>query len=255
MYTNKIRSELADICYMTVEKECSKPIKEINIELVDAGIDFADKLLNIQHLSADEVSSAKKTVISMALRHRKARRIRIIAAVLAILVALVTTACALSDWLVGIFGVKNLYRVPPGYSATVEQHEMEVPSDILSFNSIDELTEYIEEPIYLPMGLSEEFVLDSIAIYKEENTQLEIVWTRSSTQIRYMITIKPPYFDENQFNSHEHKYYTKDEYPYNLVQIGSQHQAISWIENNEYIITAKDEETLKLVIDNIARIN
>ncbi len=251
MYTKKERAELADICYMTVEKECSKPIKEIHTELVDAGLDLANKLLNIQPLSEDEVSSAKKTVITMALRHRRARKIRIIAAVLAILVALVTTACALSDWLVGIFGIENLYRVPPGYSATVEQHEMETPSDIINFDSIDELVEYIDEPIYLPVGLSEEYVLSFVSIYQGENRELEIIWTKDDHEIAFIITFNPPYFHKDQFESYEYEYLSKVGHPFGLLYFDSYRQAIGWIDNNEYIISANDEETLKYIIDKI----
>ena len=249
MYIEKKRAELADICYMTIEKECSKPTEEINTALIDACIDLANKLLDIKPLSEEELLSAKKKIEAMTLRRRKKNlKIRIIAAVLAIIVVLVTTACAFSDWLVGIFGIENLYRVPPGHNAVVEEHEMEAPSDVLNFDSIDDLIEYIDEPIYLPIGLPEEFVLDSITVREFENIQIEIVWTKESHRIRYKITFDPPYFNEEDFASHEFEYYSKDDYPYDFVQIDTYWQATAWINHNEYVISADNTDLIEEII-------
>ncbi len=251
MYTKKIRAELADICYMTIEKECSKPLKEINTELIDACIELANKLLDIKPLSEEELLSAKKKLQFIMVRHRKIRRIRIIAAILAILLALVTTACALTDWLMGMFGSDTLLVLQPGDSAIVEQYELEAPDDIQHFEGIEDLVEYIDEPIYLPMDLPEEFVLDSITIYEEENKQIEIIWKKDSHNMWYRITFNPSYCNEDLFMSigYEFDYYSKDGMPFECVCIASNWQATGWKDNNEYIISTNDEQTLQSVID------
>lgn len=249
MYIEKKRAELADICYMTIEKECSKPTEEINTALIDACIDLANKLLDIKPLSEEELLSAKKKIEAMTLHRRKKNlKIRIIAAVLAIIVVLVTTACAFSDWLVGIFGIENLYHVPPGHNAVVEKYEMEAPSDVLNFDSIDDLIEYIDEPIYLPIGLPEEFVLSSITMYKEETSQIEIIWTKESHRIRYKITFDPSYFNKSRFDLLEYEYYSQDGYPFDCVQISPYWQASSWINDNEYVISADNTDLIEEII-------
>ncbi|MBQ4562250.1 MAG: hypothetical protein IJA55_08005 [Clostridia bacterium] len=250
MYIEKKRAELADICYMTIEKECSKPTEEINTALIDACIDLANKLLDIKPLSEEELLRAKKKIEAMALHRRKKNlKIRIIAAILAIIVVLVTTACAFSDWLVGIFGINTLYTVQSGESVTVEQHKLEAPSDVLNFDSIDDLDEYIEEPIYLPIGLPEEFVLSSITMYKEETSQIEIIWTKESHRIRYKITFDPSYFNKSRFDLLEYEYYSQDGYPFDCVQITSYWQASSWINDNEYVISADNTDLIEEIIN------
>ena len=249
MYTNKQRVELADICYMTVEKECNKPLEEVNADLIDAGLDLANKLLNIRHLTEEDIETAKKKVMFMTLRRRK-RKVRIIAAVLAVLIILTTTACAFSDWLMGVFGIDNLYRVPPGYNVTVEQSELEAPNDILYFDTIEEVVEYVDESIYLPVDLHEEYVLSSIIVYEQEEKQIELLFEKDNNMIRYMITFNPSYFQEEQFETFQYKYYSKDNHPYDFVNISSCWQAMGWIDNNEYIISSINEETLKSIIDN-----
>lgn len=249
MYTKKQRIEISDICYMTVEKECNKPLEYINSELIEAGIDLAAKLLNIQPLTDEDVATAKKKVALMTIRRRK-RKVRIIAAVLAVLIILTTSACAFSDWLVGIFGLNTLYTVQPGEVVEADRHDIEMPSDILYFDTIEELIEYVDEPIYLPVDLPEEYVLSSIIVYEQEEKQIELLFEKDNNMIRYMITFNPSYFQEEQFETCQYKYYSKDNHPYNFVIISSCWQAMGWIDNNEYIISSINEETLKSIIDN-----
>ncbi|MBR4880915.1 MAG: hypothetical protein IKU19_03215, partial [Clostridia bacterium] len=85
-----------------------------------------------------------------------------------------------------------------------------------------------------------------------ESKEIEIVWTNNSHKIRYKVTFNPLYFNEEKFNSYEYKYYSKDGHSYILVQPESDWQAMSWIDNNEYVLSTNDENTLKSVIDKIA---
>lgn len=252
MYTKKKRAELANICYMTVEKECSKPIEEINTALIDACIDLANKLLDIKPLSEEEILSAKKKIELLTVRRRKRNfKIRLIAAILAIVVVLATTACALSDWLLGIFGVNTLYTVQPGEVVTEEFNELEAPSDILYFDNIDDLVACVDEQIYLPMDLSEKYVLNYISIYEGETKEIEIMWTYNLHNVWYRINFNPSYFKEEDFYSYEYEHYSEDGHPFDFIQVGSCWQAMGWINNNEYIISANEEETLRELINNM----
>ncbi len=255
MYTEKKRAELADICYMTIEKECAKPLEEINTSLVDACIDLANKLLDIQPLNEEELLRAKKKIEAMTLRRRKKLKIRIIAAILAILVVLVTTACALSDWLVGIFGINTLYTVQPGNSVTVEQHQLEAPSDILYFDSVENLVEYVNKPLYLPVEPLVDYELNEIMYFNYKDKHMTMSWLNNDGNIiECLITLTPSNFNEEKFNMYEYEYYSKDGHPFDFLYINTCWQAMGWIDNNEYIILAKDEESLKNVIDKMTYI-
>lgn len=251
MYTEKKRAELADICYMTIEKECSKPIEEINTALVDACIDLTNKLLDIQPLCEEELLRAKKKIEAMAFRRRRKKlQIRIIAAILVILTVLITTACALSDWLIGIFGIEKLYCIPPGYNVTVEDHELEAPSNILYFDRIEDLVEYVDQSLYLPIEPFVDYKLNEIQLCNYEDKRITISWSNDEANIiECVIILMPSYFNDEKFNIYEHKYYSKDGYPFVFLQTDNCWQAMGWIDNNEYIILGNNEENLKSVID------
>ena len=255
MYTPKERAELADICYMTIERESAKPLKDMDTALVDACLELAGLLLDINALTQDELDTAKQKIKAMTVHRRKSIRIRIIAAVAAVLLLLGTTVYAFSDWIVEVFGMETLMTIEPGDKVTVEQHELEKPSGVIKYNSIEELLNDIERSVYLPSKLPDEFELSEAKFCNYENEQLDITWINGQYTLTCMITFEPSYFNESQFNSHDYEYYSKDGHPFDFVQVGTYWQAMGWIDNNEYIIFADNTELLKEFIDSIAIMN
>lgn len=253
MYTNKEREELANICYMHIERECAKPLKRINTDLVNSCIELANLLLDIKPLNQDEISSAKHKIEMMTLRRRKTLKVHIIAAVVAVLLLLGTTVYAFSDWLSEVFGIETLQTIQPGDKVTVDQHELEAPSGIIYFSTIEELTNYIDQPIYLPIKLPEGYEVTEIIVFNYADKRIDLTLQKETQVISITISITPAYFNENQFNSYEYDFYSPDGFPFDFIHIDMNWQAIGWIDNNEYTILAQDVESLKIIIDSISK--
>ena len=254
MYTVKQRAELAELCYITAERESNKPADKVNNELIETCLRLADMLLGIEHLTEEELNAVCTKIRAKSVHRRKTFRFRIIAAVVALLLVLGTTVYAFSDWIIEIFGTEAVHDIQPGEKIESDNNELEAPENILYFNSIEELVEYVGEPLYIPIGLSEKFKLNKITINEYDSKRIEILWNKDTDIIRYFITLSSQDFNEEVFAKLEYPYYSKDGYPFAYIQIPPRLQAISWINNNDYTIIASNETTIETVIDKMTLI-
>lgn len=257
MITDKERAELAEVCYMTVERESAKPVEKMNIPLIDACISLANKLLNIHSLSKEEIETAKQKIMQMGMRRRRKLRVRIIAAVLVLLLLLGTTVYAFTDWLDSVFGHDEIWELQPGDKIEEGNNVVEKPADSISFNTIEELADYIEEPIYLPMDMPEEYVLSNISIYEYESRVVHLVWVKDHSTISFMLTLDISYCNEEMFldTGYDFDYYSKEGHPFEYIDIYPNVQALGYIDDNEYAILAADVSSLTDVIDSLIMVD
>ena len=256
MYTKRKRAELITLLYMTVNNEISKPVDGINTELVDTCIEFGDLLAGKTVLSDERSAELTRKIFSRAELQRKRKRLkaRILVAVIAALILLGTIVYAFSGRLFDIFGAKKVAEIQPGEVITAEQNEVEAPEAVIYFDTLEELTEYLDEPIYLPTELPDGFELTETRIEQYDCTTIDVTWRNHTNTINCRIKIKPSYFNEDGFKSHEneesgYEYYSLDGYPFNFIQVDTYWQAIGWIADDEYIILASRTELLEEYID------
>lgn len=246
MYSEKQRAELADICYMTVEREASKPLGEMNTALIDRCITLANKLLGIEELSAEDIASVKAEVKRIKVRRPKKLRIRIIAAVLALLLLLGGTVYAGPDWIVKVFGLETIQNIQPGDKIEVNGHSLEAPEDILYFDSPAEVVEYVGEPTYMPGVIPEGYEMVDACLYVFEDAYIDITWHNGANRISWMVRENP------NFYGFEYNYYSPEGYGFIFIEDTPDHcQASAWIDGYEYIILANNTDILKALIDNM----
>ena len=251
MYTKRKRAELITLLYMTVNNEISKPVDGINTELVDTCIEFGDLLAGKAVLSDERSAELTRKIFSRAELQRKRKRLkaRILVAVIAALILLGTIVYAFSGRLFDIFGAKKVAEIQPGEVITAEQNEVEAAEAVIYFDTLEELTEYLDEPIYLPTELSDEFELTILRVEQYDCLTIDATWKNQTDTINCIITIKPTDFNEEQFKLYEYEYYSPDGYPFGFLQGDTNSQAMGWIDNNEYTILASSIELLKEYID------
>ena len=249
MLSQKERAELAQVCYMTIERESQKPADKMNIPLIDACLELANKLLSIQPLSEKELSEIKQRIRDRRVHRRKSFRVRLIAAILALLLLLGTTVYAFTDWLDAIFGHDEIWELPPGEEMVVENNVVEKPSNAISFETLEELANYIDEPIYLPMVMPEEYVLDGIMVYEYEGRDIYIDWSKNDVKVSFILRFQPSNFNEEQFTTLEYEYCSKDGIAFDYTYMNPQWQAVGFTNENVYTIIANDTDTLEVLID------
>ena len=247
MYTKRKRAELITLLYMTVNNEISKPVDGINTELVDTCIEFGDLLAGKAVLSDERSAELTRKIFSRAELQRKRKRlkVRILVAVIAAMILLGTIVYAFSGRLFDIFGAKKVAEIQPGEVITAEQNEVEAAEAVIYFDTLEELTEYLDEPIYLPAKLPDGFELYSVMIVNFENETINIIWKKDTDFIECIIKTKPSFFNKEKFELYEYECYSPDGYPFNFVQVGTYWQAEGWINNNQYIILANSTELLE----------
>lgn len=244
----KERAELADICYMTVSRECAKPISDINTELVTACIELAELLLGIQPLSDAELAKAKQKLSAMT-RRRKSLKLRILAAVVAALLLLGTTVYAFSDWIVDVFGIETIQHIQPGDKVTVGDNVLDASDSKTVFGTVDELYGFIGDSVMLPYKEGDaEFVDATYSIY-DEYDMLLTTWRIDNTQVDYIITINNEALNQGAFASQEYEYYSQNGQPYDIIEVGTGWQAATVTDKTQYTVFCTDKEILTEFID------
>ncbi len=251
MYTKRERAELITLLYMTVNNEISKPTNSINTELVDTCIEFGDVLAGKSVLSDERSAELTRNIFLRAelRRKRKKLKVRILVAVITAMILLGTIVYAFSGHLFDIFGAKKVAGIQPGEIITEGQNEVKAAEKVIYFDTLEELTEYLDKPIYLPTELSDEYELTILSVKQYDCLTIDATWKYQTEIVNCIIKTEPSYFNEEKFNLYEYEYYSHDGYPFGLVQVGANWQAIGWIEGSEYVILANSTELLEEYID------
>ena len=251
MYTTKERAELADICYMTIEKECAKPTTQMNTALVDACIELANLLLNVESITETDLADIKCKIEPVSLRRRKKLKIRIIAAVVATILLLGTTVYAFSDWLVEVFGVETLQTIGAGDSVTVDNNVLDAAKTKTEFSTVDELYGFVDDSVLLPDKTDNvKFIKARYSIYDKYDL-LRITWEMDGIEIRYIVTINDNMLNQSEFIEQEFEHYSDANQPYDIIDTGTGWQASTIIEQTQYTVFCSNKETLVEFIDSL----
>ena len=244
----KERAELADICYMTIERECSKPMSDMNTELVTACIELAELLLDIHPLSNRELIEVKQKLSEMTRRRGKTLKVRIIAAVVAILLLLGTTVYAFSDWIFEVFGIETLQTIEPGDKVTVDGNVLDAALEQEIYDSEEELYRYFKNTIALPKQSEFEFC-DATLVKHTDYDLLISTWKFNNIQIDYTVAQNRETVNKNIFDVQEHEYYSQSGQPYDIIDTGNGWQAATVTDKTQYTIFCADKEILIAFID------
>lgn len=247
----KERSELADICYMTIERECAKPLSDIDTELVTACIELANILLDIHSLTDEELAEATKKLKTMTLRRRKSLKVRVIAAIVAVLLLLGTTVYAFSDWIFNVFGIETLQTIAPGDKVTVDNNVLDAAESKTVFYTVDELYGFIGDSVMLPSKEGNaEFADATYSIYDGYDLILT-TWKIGDIQVDYIVEINALTENCEDFNKQKYEHYSQNHQPYDIIDTDNGCQAATVIDKIQYTIFCTDKEILIEFIDTL----
>lgn len=242
------KAELADILFATVNREMAKPEKEINIRLIDYCLEFAEKLGMGSDISDEEVKQRAEVLINkgeVKKHKRKHLRIRLIAAILALLVLMGGMIYTYYDEIEEMFN-----NAKTGVRYSNEKYDFELTDSGSMFSTTDELTKSIDSPIWFPCKIPKGYVLNSADLINYiDYDQIIVSWKNNEITFTAQIGLK--HINVDSFNNHKYEYSSKNGHEYNIVDFENQYQANTIIDNVYYTIKTKDIKLLYDIIDSM----
>lgn len=262
---NNINSKEKLIAYLSLirDQETEKPLDEADNDLIKACVEL---LLELQGkevtLSTEDIEELVrkipfadtemiKTVNTKGkVRKFKKKKILLIAAVIAILVAVLSIVSIAFEW--NIFeGLKERFGTVFDAPIGVEQHENSISfenlGEIKRYENVEQVIENEDLDILLPTNLPDELTIEMIKVYKvEENEEVSVLFNNNLSYI----VVKNTNIPKNVINNEiivvdKIKCYIENLEDVNLVQIHFTHN------NNYYYFIHNDKQTLLDIIENL----
>ncbi len=178
---NASKQTLKDKLMTIILLETSKQYKEMDSDLVTECVDFLMELEGKQKLTKEEIEQrvndipfkGKVTAINKHIKKRiRAKRIIIVAAVLAVLLAVFSIAAVsftnAEDSLLDRFGEYIVEVMKGGEHEDFDNIELIKPDESKTFSSIEEFAEYENIEILFPTWLPENNKITEIGYYSED---------------------------------------------------------------------------------------
>ncbi len=178
---NASKQTLKDKLMAIILLESSKPYKEMDSNLVTECVDFLMELEEKQRLTKAEIKKkvdeipfhGKITAIGSKTKNKlRTKRIVVIAAVLAILLAvfsvLAVTFTNAEDSLIDRFAHYIVGDMKPGERIEIENIELIKPNETKTFSSIEELVRYENIAILFPTWLPENNRIITLQYFEED---------------------------------------------------------------------------------------
>ena len=267
---NKYKNNADAIKYLSIlqDREAQKPVEEMDCELISSCVKI---LLNLQGKKvlltekeieekvrkisfAESSENVKEFKVNKNVRTKTTqKRILLIAAVIAILVAILSFVSVAFEWNI-IDSMKerfgSVFNVPVG----VEQHENGVTlvnnGKYYHYSSLSELTEQEKFHILLPNNLPNDITINSVIAYEKQNSKrIDLTFSNENLLFSVMLNSDLPkeateFYDEKvSINSTDFYISTLTDVGTNLVQFSHN--------GNYYKITYNDMQILLDIIENL----
>ena len=267
---NKYKNNADAIKYLSAlcNKEVQKPVEEMDCELIESTVELLLKLQGkevsltekeieekVRKISFTEISdNVKEFKVNKNVRTKTTqRRILLIAAVIAILVAILSFVSVAFEWdihdiMKEKFG--SVFNVPVG----VEQDENGVTfiynGKNKKYTSLEELNDKENLNIMSPNILPNDIEIDRVIVYKKQNSdRIDVTFSNKNLLFSVMLNHTLPkeatedYDKKITVNSTDYYISTLSDVGTNLVQFSHN--------GNYYKITCDDMEILLYIIENL----
>ena len=267
---NKYKNNADAVKYLSAlcDKEVQKPVEEMDCELIESTVELLLKLQGkkvsltekeieekVRKISFTESSdNVKEFKVNKNVRTKTTqRRILLIAAVIAILVAILSFVSVAFEWdihnkMKEKFG--SVFNVPVGVEQTENGITFTNNGKNIKYNSLDELTENEGINILLPYNLPNDIKIDRIYITKDKtNTKINV--TFSDENLFFLVILNSDIPDGNKEICQEKiSLNSIDYYISTLTDVGMSIVEFSY-KGNYYTISSDDMQILLDIIENL----
>lgn len=267
---NKYKNNADAIKYLSAlrDKEVQKPVEEMDCELIESTVELLLKLQGkkvsltekeieekVRKISFTESSdNVKEFKVNKNVRTKTTqKRILLIAAVIAILVAILSFVSVAFEWDI-IDSMKekfgSVFNIPVGVEHVENGITFINNGEYQQYQSLKELTEKEKLNVLLPNKLTHDFTINTVIVYeKQNNKRIDITFLNKNLLFSVMLNHTLPkeasenYDKKVTVNSTDYYISTLSDVGTNLIQFSHN--------GNYYKITCNDMEILLDIIENL----